>query len=131
MSNKSKTKEEAKPIEFVVGEQLASDARNLAKGRSDPRRLSLINEPEVLALSYLNQIPDNEGGAYVRDFISDFLNLKMSKDGWRANQLIRLVQGSKGVVAGEIVKKPGILGRTLTNRDWKEKAERDGATIVE
>ena len=126
-----KEKKEEKPIEYVIGEQLASDALTLMKGRSDPRRLSIVNEAEVLALSYFGQIPDNEGGEYVRDFIADFLNLKMSLGGWRSNQLIRLVQGSKGVVAGEIVKKPRILGRTITNRDWKERAERDGATIVE
>ena len=121
--SKEKKKEE-KPIEFVIGEQLASDALNLVRGRSDPRRLSIINEAEVLALSYFSQIPDNEGGEYVRDFIADFLNLKMSVGGWRSNQLIRLVQGSKGVAAGELVKKPGFVGRNITNRDWKEKAER-------
>lgn len=127
----AKENKEEKPIEFIVGEQLASDFVELVKGRSDARRLSIVNEAEVLALSYFSQIPDNEGGEYVRDFISDFLNLKMSLGGWRSNQLIRLVQGSKGVVAGEIVKKPGIVGRMITNRDWKEKAERDGARIVE
>jgi len=126
-----KDRKEEKPIEFIIGEQLASDAINLIKGRSDPRRLSIVNEAEVLALSYFSQIPDNEGGEYVRDFIADFLNLKMSLGGWRSNQLIRLVQGSKGVVAGEIVKKPGIIGRMITNRDWKEKAEREGATVIE
>ncbi len=127
----SKDEKEEKPIEFVIGEQLASDFIELVKGRSDPRRLSIVNEAEVLALSYFSQIPDNEGGEYVRDFIADFLNLKMSLGGWRSNQLIRLVQGSKGVVAGEIVKKPGIIGRLITDRSWKEKAERDGARIIE
>lgn len=126
-----KEKKEEKPIEYVIGEQLASDARNLIKGRSDPRRLSIVNEAEVLAISYFSQIPDKEGGEYARDFIADFLNLKMSLGGWRSNQLIRLVQGSKGVAAGEIVKKPGLIGRNITNRGWKENAEREGATIIE
>jgi len=128
--SKKEDKEE-KPIEYVVGEQLASDFVELVKGRSDARRLSMVNEAEVLALSYFSQVPDNEGGEYVREFIADFLNLKMSLAGWRSNQLIRLVQGSKGVTAGEIVKRPGIIGRNLTNRDWKNKAEREGATIIE
>lgn len=128
--SKKEDKEE-KPIEYVVGEQLASDFVELVKGRSDARRLSMVNEAEVLALSYFSQVPDNEGGEYVREFIADFLNLKMSLAGWRSNQLIRLVHGSKGVTAGEIVKRPGIIGRNLTNRDWKNKAEREGATIIE
>ncbi len=127
----SKSEKEEKPIEFVIGEQMASDFVELVKGRSDARRLSIVNEAEVLALSYFSQIPDNEGGEYVRDFIADFLNLKMSLGGWRSNQLIRLVQGSKGVTSDEIVKKPGIIGRYVTDRDWKEKAERSGARIVE
>jgi len=131
MSEDNKKDKDTKPIEYVIGEQLASDWVKLIKGQSDPRRLSIVNEPEVLALSYFSQIPDNEGGEYVRDFISDFLNLKMSLGGWRSNQLIRLVQGSKGVVAGEIVKKPGIIARNITNRDWKDKAEREGARVVE
>ena len=128
---KKKTEKEQKPIEFVIGEQLASDAVKLIKGRSDPRRLSMISEAEVLALSYFSQIPHNEGGEYCESFIEDYLTLKMSVGGWRSNQLIRLVQGSKGVAAGELVKKPGVVGRLITNRDWKEKAEREGATVIE
>ncbi len=130
MSEKETRKDE-KPIEFVIGEQLASDAQELIKGRSDARRLSLITEPEALAMAYFLQVPRLEGGDYARDFIASFLNLKMSILGWRSNQLIRLVQGSKGVVAGEITKKPGFIGRHITDRGWKERAEREGARVIE
>lgn len=127
------TEEETKfpPVENILGPQLASDDTFKRGGISDARRLSRINEAEVLALSYLNQIPDNEGGEYVRDFIQDFLNLKMSLDGWRARQIIDVVRGSKGMGAASLRTKPGWWARNIYERDWEKKAELEGQTVIE
>ena len=134
MSNKQieeETKSDEIPVEMYVGQELGSTGSVQAKDENDSRQNSLLNEAEVLALSYFSQVPDNRGGKYARVFIEEYRRHKMSLGGWRANQLIRLVAGSKGVSADKMVKKPGFIGRLVTDRDWKEKAEKEGAQIIE
>jgi len=126
-----KTETDEIPVEVYVGQELGSTGSIKVLAENDSRQNTLLIEPEILALSYFALIPKAEGGEYARDFIEEYQRRKMSLGGWRANQLIRLVSGSKGVGTEKIVKKPGIIGRTITNRGWKEKAEREGAVIVE
>lgn len=134
MSNKTieeEIKSDEIPVEMYVGQELGSTGSVQAQDENDSRQNSLLNEAEVLALSYFEQIPRLEGGEYAKDFCESFRRHKMSLGGWRANQLIRLVAGSKGVSADKMVKKPGFIGRHVTNRDWKEKAEQEGAQVIE
>jgi len=126
-----KTETDEIPVEVYVGQELGSTGSIKVLAENDSRQNTLLTEPEALALAYFSQVPDNRGGEYARVFIEEYRRHKMSVGGWRANQLIRLVSGSKGVATDKIVKRPGILGRNITNRDWKDKAEREGATIVE
>ena len=119
------------PVEMFVGQELGSTGSIQALDENDSRQNSLLNEAEILALSYFSQVPDLEGGEYAREFIEEYRRHKMSLGGWRANQLIRLVAGSKGVASGKMVRKPGIFARTVTDRGWKEKAQLEGAEIIE
>ena len=119
------------PVEVILGKQLASDPVNLANGMSDPRRLSKISGLEAIAYSWFLAVPVYRGGNWARQFANNMLNLRMSDEGWRANQLIRLVAGSKGVPNVDVAKKPGWLGRNFTQKDWKEKANNEGKEIIE
>jgi len=119
------------PVEMFVGQELGSTGSIQAQDENDSRQNSMLNEAEVLAISYFEQVPVLEGGDYARDFCESFRRHKMSLGGWRANQLIRLVAGSKGVAAGGIVRKPGFIGRHITNRGWREKAQLEGDQIIE
>ena len=137
MSNpvKAKIEEEIKsdeiPVEMFVGQELGTTGSIQALDENDSRQNTNLNEAEVLALSYFSQVPDNMGGKYAKKFIEDYRRHKMSVGGWRANQLIRLVAGSKGVATGKVVRKPGLIGRAITNRGWKENAQLEGAEIIE
>ena len=135
MSNEKEIGEEIAsdevPVEMFVGQELGSTGSIQVLDENDSRQNSLLNEAEVLALSYFSQIPNNEGGEYAKNFIEEYRRHKMSLGGWRANQLIRLVAGSKGVAAGKIVRRPGIIGRMVTDRGWREKAQLEGAEIIE
>jgi len=117
-------------VEMFVGQELGSTGSIQVLNENDSRQNSLLNEAEVLALSYFSQVPDNRGGKYAKIFIEEYRRHKMSLGGWRANQLIRLVAGSKGVSSGKIVRRPGILGR-IRDPKWKENAELEGAEIIE
>jgi len=125
------TTSEEIPVEMFVGQELGTTGSIQVMDENDSRQNSLLNEAEVLALSYFEQIERLEGGAYALNFCESYRRHKMSLGGWRANQLIRLVAGSKGVATGKVVRRPGILGRMVTNRDWKEKAQLEGAEIIE
>ena len=137
MSNpvKAKIEEEIKsdeiPVEMFVGQELGTTGSIQALDENDSRQNTNLNEAEVLALSYFSQVPDNMGGKYAKKFSEDYRRHKMSVGGWRANQLIRLVAGSKGVATGKVVRKPGLIGRAITNRGWKENAQLEGAEIIE
>jgi len=125
-----KTSEEA-PVEIFVGRELGSTGPIQAKDETDSRMYSLLSAPEILALSWFEQVPTLEGGDYARAFCESYRRHGMSKDGWRANAMIRLVAGSKGVSSAPFTRRPGIIGRHVTQRGWKEKAEREGATVIE
>lgn len=119
------------PVEIFVGRELGTIGPILAKDESDSRQYTMLNDAEILALAYFEQVPVLEGGNYARDFCESFRRHKMSLSGWRANALVRLVGSSQGVPSTPIARRPGIIGRNVTQRDWKEKAEREGATILE
>ena len=135
MAEKKKIEEEIEsdeiPVEMYVGQELGSTGSVQIMDENDSRQNSLLTEPEILALSYFSQIADNRGGQYAKKFIEEYRRHKMSFGGWRANQLIRLVAGSKGVATGKIVRKPGFIGRHVTDRGWKENAQLEGAEIIE
>jgi hypothetical protein len=131
MSSKSSKDQTQEPIETIVGPQLATDPVLLAQGLSDARRISKISGIEAIAYSWFLAVPDYRGGTWSKQFVANMLNLRMSEDGWRANQLVRLVASSKGVPAIDVVKRPGFIGRNFTNKDWKQKAEAEGKEVVE
>ena len=118
------------PVEMFVGQELGSTGSIQALDENDSRQNSMLNEAEVLALAYFEQVPRLEGGEYALAFCESFRRHKMSVGGWRANQLIRLVAGSKGVSSAKMVRKPGILGR-IRDPKWREKAQLEGADIIE
>jgi len=119
------------PVEMFVGQELGSTGSIQALDENDSRQNSMLNEAEVLAIAYFEQVPVLEGGDYARSFCESFRRHKMSLGGWRANQLIRLVAGSKGVASGGITRKPGFIGRHITNRGWRENAQLEGDQIIE
>lgn len=124
------TTSEEIPVEMFVGQELGTTGSIQILDENDSRQNSLLNEAEVLALSYFEQITRLEGGEYALNFCESYRRHKMSLGGWRANQLIRLVAGSKGVSTGRMMRKPGFLGR-IRDPKWREKAEMEGVEIIE
>jgi len=132
LSRREKEKEEL-TAESHLGPQLGSDTIDLVKGKVDMRRLSKLPSPlDKVWISYFMLIGDEEGGEFARAFCNNYLNLAVSDDGWRVNKMIQMVAGSKGAPSvGELQKKPNIVARNVTQRDWEKKAREEGKTIVE
>jgi len=59
------------------------------------------------------------------------LNTTPSIGGLGRRQVIQTIQAASGGRPVEVAEKPGILGRNITNRSWKEKAAREGKMVVE
>jgi len=128
-------REEKKPeitAEGSLSPQLGSNTTDLVTGKFDMRRLSKLGTLDKVWLSYFLMVPKKRGGRYWSMFCDNYMNLAVSDDGWRVNKMIAMVAGSKGAPSvGELVKKPGVLQRNITQRDWKKKADEKGQTIVE
>ena len=118
-------------VEFFLGSQLGSDDSDLMAGKVNTKRLSKISELESFCFPYFMEIPSYRGGNVAKKIVNHKLDLNMSVNGWRANLINNFVGATRGVPSVEMAKKPGWVGRNLTKKDWKEKAEEEGKIVVE
>ena len=131
MSKKEERKEPT--AESTLAPQLGSDIKDLTtQHKVDMRRLSNINPIDKAWISFFLLVDDEEDGGYFKEFCEQYLNLSVSEEGWRVNKIIQAIASSKGATGvGELMKRPGWLGRNISQRDWKKKADEEGKTIVE
>ena len=131
----AKDKQEKKneiTAETVLGPQIGSHPVEIVKGEYSEEIMTKINPIEKAWLSYFEMVPDIEGGEFAREFCRKYKAHSRSVEGWNVNKMIQMVAGSKGATAmGTLQKKPGVLSRNITDRDWKRKAQEEGKTIVE
>jgi len=118
-------------LENVVGPQLATDPERAIQGKWDIRKLTRFNKIEILVKSASVLIPPSRGGRAADRFWEEFSYNNTSEDGWNVHNMIRMIAGSKGASYVDYVKKPGWAARNLTDRQWRERAEREGQEIIE
>ena len=123
--------EDGVTAESKLAPQLGTDELALMKGKYDIRLLTKINEIEKVWLSHFLMVPDEDGGEYARKFCDNYVHLAPSEGGWRVNKMIQMVSGARGAPTVGVMRKPGWLGRNVTNRKYKEKAEERGMEVVE
>jgi len=129
--------------------QLGSDAKDLAKGGVDMRRLSVLSEPLQAALAYFSwrgggqeytitkqngngngeeeKVKKVRKGVRFWSHISDFyINTSPSLEGRGRRQLIEMQRATTPGVPQprSEEERPGWIGRNITQRDWKEKQEK-------
>ena len=126
----SKEKDKSKESPLVA--QLGSDIVDLKTGKVDMRRLSKTGPLEKVWIAYFLMLEDEEGGDFARGFCHNYLNLAVSEEGWRVNKMIQMEGAQQGApTIGELAKKPNVLQRNITQRDWRKKADEEGRVIVE
>ena len=105
----------------------------MAKGEIDLERSSVLSdERDVFCHAIWGEIPPEEGGNFWRRIKKSTLNLNISIGGRGRRDVLQGISGSKGVVSGvEFAKRPGWIGRNVTQKDWKEEADKEGKVIVE
>lgn len=105
--------------------QLGSDPRDIAKGKFDMRRLTVIDKAQLPSIMYLTiRSKKSPASKTVLDVIA---NWGPSVGGRGRRDIIRMEAVSKGgpaSVESEIIR-PGLIARNVYNRDWERKAKEE------
>jgi hypothetical protein len=114
--------------------QVASGPRILSEGAPDSGdidawMLTRMNSDIFLGLVGLETIAEADDAQYIKDFVDVFLRGLKGIEGFSVKQLERIAIGMSSSAGQRIVKRPGMIGRNITNRAWKEKAESEGAEV--
>ena len=110
----------AAAVASSLAPQLGSDMRDVARGRIDMRRLTVINDDDIGTLLYA-KIRARKSRVWA-EIYNMFLNLKVLVGGRGRRDIIRMEAVSKGgpaAVESEI-RRPGWIGRHVTQRDWEQ-----------
>jgi len=117
-------------IAETLAPQLGTDTIDLAKGRFDMRRLSVIDDNKIRPLLY-GMMRARKSRVW-GNLIGNFLNVRISLNGRGRRDIIRMEAVSKGGGANvdAEINKPNWAARNLYQRDW-EKQEKDRLGIDE
>jgi len=111
--------------------QMGSDNIHLVKQIIDQRKFAVLSEPTQAALGYFEYRAKVDNIRFWDHVVDWELNTTPSIGGLGRRQVIHTIQAASGGRPVEVAEKPGILGRNITNRAWKEKAAKEGKMIVE
>lgn len=108
-------------VATTLAPQLGSDQKDIDAGRTDMRRLTVIDKEELPFLLY-SKIRSRKSRVW-KTIHDDLMSLYVSVGGRGRRDIIRMEQVSKGAsvdVESEIVR-PGMLARNVYDRDWERK----------
>lgn len=92
----------------ILAPQIGIDGGDLAEQKIDVRRMTRLNKLEILAVAYFRR-HDN---AWVKDFMEDYVNLKMSDE---ADPRYRVIVDALGMIGRESGFEPR---RSEDERSW-------------
>lgn len=104
--------------------ELGTDVRDKSSGKVDVRRFSNIDRKERMWLTWFKMLPEDEGGAYMKPFCEEYLNISMSVSGMRSKQIIALF----GALSGKGIRKKtndtrNFIQRHITQRNKEPETE--------
>ena len=137
----------------ALAPQMGSDPKHLSQQEIDQRKFAVLNEYTQAALGYFawrgqklnrTKIVEEQNGDEVKrkvvkhdSFWTRMVDWELSTtpsiNGLGRRQVIQTVAAAAGVGKGvlDVAEKPNIIARHTTQRDWKEKATREGKVITE
>lgn len=113
-----------------LGPQLGSDFKTIAKGERDINIFAYIGPGEHIALVHFGYRGDVDKNRYFKYFTDTYKALSQSVEGKGSKRTIDALMAASGSRMPEVVKQPNVLARNIWNRDWEEKAQRDGKVVV-
>lgn len=121
-TNVLKIQDAANSAAEVLPRQLGTDPLMIMQGRYDIRRLTNLNKIDVVWISIFNLLDDTEGGEFGRAFAEQYMNLAVSIDGKRSDQIIKMMLAASG--GGRAKKKDdtrNFIEKYLTKRGQEPK----------
>jgi hypothetical protein len=130
----------------ALAPQMGSDPKHLSQQEIDQRKFAVLEPYTQAALGYFawrgggQTFKDSKGKEktrrgirFWRNLVDWELNTTPSIGGLARRQVIQTVAAAAGVGKGvfEVAEKPNWLARRTTQRDWKEKATKDGKVVAE
>lgn len=111
----------ASVVASSLAPQLGSDMHDVARGRIDMRRLTVIDDKDIGVLLYA-KIRARKSRVW-KEIYEMLLNLKVSVGGRGRRDIIRMEAVSRGgpaAVEAEI-QRPGWITRNVLDRQWRER----------
>lgn len=117
----------ASVVASALAPQLGTDINDLGRGRFDMRRLSVIRKTDIGLLLYA-KIKARKSRVW-KLIHEELLNLYVSVDGRGRRDIIRMEAVSRGGMASveSEIREPGLIGKYITDRNWKERQRREAA----
>lgn len=102
------------------------------KGEIDEWKMSKISSRALISLIYFRHRGEHDHVRFYKEFADHFLRGSHSIEGYGLKMLENIAIGlGGGGGSRKMRKRPGIIGRYITNRDWKRKAREENAEILE
>lgn len=115
----------------TLAPQLLSDSRHLGQGIIDERKTAVLNEFTATALGYFSYRATVDKQRFWGHLVGWELVASQGIDGRGRRDALTALANASGVSTSELAKAPNLLARNIWNKDWKEKAEKEGKTVVE
>lgn len=111
---------------------LSTSPEMRAEMRIDELKFSVINNPATsAALSHFSYRYAYDGVRYWGHIVEWWLRGSQGVGGLARRHALQAIANSSGTQAIEKAEKPNPIARNLWNRDWKEKATKQGKTVEE
>jgi hypothetical protein len=114
-----------------LGPQLGTDPDILAQGRWDERKLAILDENTLAALSHFSHRYIYDGVRYYGHITEWWLVGSQGVGGLGRQHILKALMFSSGGQNVEKANKPNVISRNLFNRGWKEKAAAEGKEVEE
>jgi len=117
----------------ALAPQMGSDPKHLAKQEIDQRKFAVLNEPCQAAMGHFYYRAEVDKIRYFNYMLQWELNTSPSIGGLGRRQIIQETAAAAGVGKGvlDVAERPNLLARNISQRNWKEKATREGKVVAE
>jgi hypothetical protein len=109
--------------------QLGTDPSILGEGRWDERKMAVIKEGTLAALSHFSARYVYDGVRYWGHITEWWLTGSQGIDGRGRRDVLAAIGASTGAQSVEKAKAPNVIARNLWSRNWKEQAAASGKVV--
>ena len=121
-----KTEEGSVIVAKHLAPQLATDPDLLAQGRWDERKVAVLDEGTLAAMSHFSHRYVYDGVRYWGHIVEWWLTGSQGIGGRGRTDILKAIGASAGVQSVERTKAPNVIARNLWARDWEKKAAAEG-----